>query len=559
MHTQKPILLNLLLLVSILSLSLTACSPQANPPAEAAAALSPTQPARSTAIAQASPTSAFQTASIWLDPNLPAALLEELHLPAGWEITAQPDSATLQLTIQPQEPLSQFVLALAAPFDTLADDISLAELQDLWLHAVPTSDLSSLLVDPSTLALLTMLWGDPSPAVHETPTENQLDLAWKQAGTWALVPFEQLEPRWKVINVEGTNPLADEFDPAAYLLSLPIGLNGPAADVQSLQQALETGGLTLLPASNRDPSRMTSVVVTGVTALVRGTASTMERKGMTYPAQDVGDILRHADILHVSNEVAFDKKCPPPYPWNDLRFCSREKYIELLDSIGVDVVELTGDHFGDWSVDAMNNTLAMYAERGWPVYGGGATEEQGRQPVKFEVNGNKIAFIGCNAKEKAYSTASASGPGAVHCDSEWLLPAIAQLKTEGYLPIVTFQHLEYYAYTANPILQADFRAAAEAGAVIVSGSQAHQPHAMEFDGQAFLHYGLGNLFFDQLYFNPECAKAFIDRHIFYDGRYLNTQLVTIRFVDYARPRLMTAEERTDLLQTVFTASGWATP
>ena len=52
------------------------------------------------------------------------------------------------------------------------------------------------------------------------------------------------------------------------------------------------------------------------------------------------------------------------------------------------------------------------------------------------------------------------------------------------------------------------------------------------------------------------AKAFIDRHLFYGGRYINTQLITIQFVDYARPRLMTADERTALLTTVFTASGW---
>ena len=557
MRIHTPLKSIFLLLAGSLFLSLAACSPQANPPAEAAAGLSSTQSLPS--VTPLTPTSTPTAPSVWLDPNLPAALNAELHLPAGWETAAQPDPAGVSLTVQPQAPLSRYVLALAAPFDTLADNISLAELQALWLHAAPTPEVSTLLVDKATRALLTALWGRPSPAVQVTLAENQLDLAWKQAATWALVPFEQLEPRWKVISVEGANPLADAFDPAAYPLSLPIGLSGPASQVQALLQALEAEGLTLLPASNRNPSRLTSVVVTGVTALVRGTASTMERKGMTYPAEDVGDILRAADILHVSNEVAFDKKCPAPYPWEGLKFCSREKYIELLDSIGVDVVELTGDHFGDWSVDAMNNTLAMYAERGWPVYGGGATEEQGRQAAKFEVNGNKIAFIGCNAKEKAYSTASAAGPGAVHCDSAWLLPAIAQLKAEGYLPIVTFQHLEYYDYSAKPALQADFRAAAAAGAVIVSGSQAHQPHAMEFDGRAFLHYGLGDLFFDQLYFNPESAKAFIDRHVFYDGRYLNTQLVSIRFVDYARPRLMTAEERVELLQTVFTASGWTTP
>jgi poly-gamma-glutamate capsule biosynthesis protein CapA/YwtB (metallophosphatase superfamily) len=33
--------------------------------------------------------------------------------------------------------------------------------------------------------------------------------------------------------------------------------------------------------------------------------------------------------------------------------------------------------------------------------------------------------------------------------------------------------------------------------VIVSGSQAHQPHGFEFYNGSLIHYGLGNLFFDQ--------------------------------------------------------------
>ena len=39
---------------------------------------------------------------------------------------------------------------------------------------------------------------------------------------------------------------------------------------------------------------------------------------------------------------------------------------------------------------------------------------------------------------------------------------------------------------------------ADAGAVIVSGSQSHVPLQMEFYKGAFIHYGLGNLFFGQM-------------------------------------------------------------
>ncbi len=79
---------------------------------------------------------------------------------------------------------------------------------------------------------------------------------------------------------------------------------------------------------------------------------------------------------------------------------------------------------------------------------------------------------------------------------------------------------------------------------------------MEFLGDSFIHYGLGNLFFDQYDVSPATRQGFIDRHVFYDGRYIGSELLTIQFVDYARPRPMTADERRDVLSKVFKASGW---
>jgi poly-gamma-glutamate capsule biosynthesis protein CapA/YwtB (metallophosphatase superfamily) len=78
---------------------------------------------------------------------------------------------------------------------------------------------------------------------------------------------------------------------------------------------------------------------------------------------------------------------------------------------------------------------------------------------------------------------------------------------------------------------------------------------MEFYGASFIHYGLGNLFFDQM-FRGELRMEFIDRHIFYDGRYLGTELLTYELEDYSRPRPMTPAERRGFLSYIFTAAGW---
>ncbi len=104
---------------------------------------------------------------------------------------------------------------------------------------------------------------------------------------------------------------------------------------------------------------------------------------------------------------------------------------------------------------------------------------------------------------------------------------------------------------------------AQAGALIVSGSQAHMPAAMEFNSGSFIHYGLGNLFFDQMsHMMPDGSviydtrNVFVDRHIFYAGRYIGTELLTYIIEDYARPRLMTQAERVKFLSAMFRAGGW---
>ena len=94
---------------------------------------------------------------------------------------------------------------------------------------------------------------------------------------------------------------------------------------------------------------MTVLVMTGVTALARATGYKMDTNGTTYPARDIRDWLRNADLTHISNEVSFNPDCPKAnFMDTSTMFCSRPEYIELLDFIGTDIVELSGNHNNDW-------------------------------------------------------------------------------------------------------------------------------------------------------------------------------------------------------------------
>ncbi len=509
----------------------------------------PTLPPTATLPLAIPPVPPLVTASLWISPTVPDALRQSA-LASGLPLAPQADKASVHLDIinpksEIRNPQSVWIYVLVAPFPTVTDGVSADELRRAWAGE-PGGPFAGrpLWMTTSTLAAFSAKWGAPGPgSVRSAPADQLLDAAWGEQPAWGIVPFESLEPRWKVLTVDGQSPIHKDFDQASY----PLVVNF------SLQPSSFT-----LPPSNRDPSKLTTLVMTGVTALVRATAFRMEQKGVTYPARDIGDLLRSADLTHISNEVPFAKGCPYPDPNQlTLKFCSDPRYIELMEDVGADIVELTGNHFQDYGSAATLYTLELYKQRGWQYYGGGADLQDASQAITLEHNGNRLAFIGCNPVGPPGAWATETRPGAAPCNYDWMHIEIARLRAEGYLPIATFQYFEYYTPIPTDKQKSDFRGMAEAGALIVNGSQAHLPQAMEFYSGAFIHYGLGNLFFDQMDIPVVgTRREFIDRHVFYAGKYISTELLTAMLEDYARPRPMTTSERIQFLQDIFSASGW---
>ena len=548
-------------IVIILSLVLSACGIALVQPNTPTSTLFPTAaPSRvptATEIAVTpEPTSTSLPPAVWIDPRLPGKILDTLgDMPSLVRVTSK-EKALLSLTIETGKPIISWVYALSAPFATVTDDVSEESLLAFWQsHADFPARV--LVMPPAIFDSLKVRYGNPMGDVHPLAEDNLLTYCQTHQNAWAIVPFEKLEPQWKVISLDGYSPIRKDFVAKSYPLSVQIGWDESYRAVTEAEYQLANDAISSVPASNRQADKLTTVVLTGVTAMTRATAKEMELYGVLSPAASIGELMREADIAHVSNEVPFASNCPAPQ-WQqavDLVFCSDDKYIELMREIGTDVVELTGDHFSDYGPEAMVHTLEMYNAEGWPYYGGGMDIEEAKLPLKITHNGNKIAFLGCNAKDPGYATASETNPGALHCDLDEMVNAIQSLKDEGYQVIFTFQHQEIYRWQPTEDLIADFRIVSNAGAIIVSGSQAHQPHMLEFYGDSLIHYGLGNLFFDQLGWFEDTNKAFLDRHVFYDGKYLGVELITVQFFNWSTPTLMTPEARAAMLERLFAESG----
>lgn len=363
---------------------------------------------------------------------------------------------------------------------------------------------------------------------------------WRDRSRWSILPFDTLTPRYRVLWL-------DDIHPLDMLADYPL--------------AFRSG------APNFYPERLTRITATGVTALARNMLPVLDARGVDWAAEAIAPILSRSDFVHVSNEVSLHPECPAGGErlGGNSSFCSRPAHFAILEKLGVDIVELSGNHNNDYGYDAYLDTLDWYAQRGIRTVGGGRTVDEARAPLVIEHNGNSIAWVSCNwigpyyalVDENPNATGGAR-PGAAFCDREWLRRALPHLSVTHDLLIVSVQYQEFDQYTPTDAQQADFAQLAAWGADVVLGTQAHFPQTYTFtpgmgERESFVHYGLGNFLFDQTFWAG--VRFLMDRLFIYEGRLISVDIVPGIIEEGARPRLMTADERLNFLHVLFVQNG----
>ncbi len=574
------------LLVVMGALALAGCSAETLPtsstplvaasatplPATATSPAPPTAPPTATALPTptATPTPDYEVLTIAVDEALAAFAPEAMESLAALDLRARgytlepatQGTANYYLRLAPaaEAPapgeqvylLGWRVYVPVVPFDDLRDEITSQELRQRWAGEAE----SALLMGQDTAALLAEVWGHGQP--HIVGAEDLLAALQADVDAVGLLPFDALVPTLKALRVDGLRALDPQLEVEDYPLALALWIEGP--------EAAELGPLLAEPWAgwpNRDPARMTELIMTGVTAMCRLTADRMETYGPLYPARVISDVLRAADITHVSNEVPFVSGCPVNTAADNLTFCSDYPYWEALEAIGTDIVGLSGNHVNDYGYDSARESITFYRDRDIPIYGSGLNVEEACAPLFIEHNGNRLAFIATLAYEPSWAWATDELPGACYFydNKERLLGLIAELAADPEVDLVSIelQYLETYNPYPTEQQVAEFRELREAGADIVTGVQSHVPQAWEpYDasspqGPGIIVYGLGNLFFDQMW-SWETRTGLIARHTIYKGRLLHSEILTTVLEDYAQPRWATPEERLEILQRIHQAA-----
>ncbi len=368
--------------------------------------------------------------------------------------------------------------------------------------------------------------------------DQRFSALWRDKRSFTLLPANELETRLRVLWVDDL-PVVDQLDryPLAFESDFP----------------------------NFSPDKLTRITLSGTTALARHTLPAVDAIGVERAASGIRDYVLLSDYFHITNEASLAPGCPDldivGFFGSNTSMCMKPEHAAIFDLLDVDVVDLTGNHINDFGFDPLLRTLDYFAGRNLAVVGGGRDLRAAREALVLEHKGSRIGWIACNDVGPAFAYVNedpnslyGQRPGAAACDRNWLREALAVLAAETDLVLMTVQYREFERFTPTSSQQFDYRTFAEWGADIVVGTAEHKPMTFEFyptgrGETAFIHYGLGNLFFDQQLWGNR--RFFLDTLYIYDGRLLTVEVFPGIIDDRARPRLLTGDDRFNFLHFMF--------
>ena len=199
-----------------------------------------------------------------------------------------------------------------------------------------------------------------------------------ESGDASIVPVGELDSSMKLLAVDDAYYLED-FARGALFEYLVV--EGESAEDLALFNELITSTLAEFP----ERETTLTMAQTGVTALSRRMNGKLAQvDGGAYFAASIGDFLKRFDLTHTSNESSFTDYA------TTANICSKWGFVDTLTAIGLDIVELTGNHNVDCGATAAIETIDKYEELGIKTVGGGRNAAEAAVPLEIAQKGTNI-------------------------------------------------------------------------------------------------------------------------------------------------------------------------
>ena len=210
-----------------------------------------------------------------------------------------------------------YVLVPVVSFFRNYDEISYEDIRMFWTGDSEALDYLSidgskpeLLITEEVYKVLEKILGpggnDNIKIVYswQIPTDIEND------NSFSIVPFEDIYKEYKVLNIDGMSVLDKNLDVVNYPMAAGISVKSNDPELAGIIAE----GFSNTFITNRDTEELTSVIMTGVTAIVRQVARKIESDGVLSPGEEIAEVLKDADITHISNELPFVEDCNGPIP-----------------------------------------------------------------------------------------------------------------------------------------------------------------------------------------------------------------------------------------------------
>lgn len=472
------------------------------------------------------------------------------------------------------------VAALGAAVDALTAD----ELNDIWDRKVTDwADLGGIkggidLVSGPDRAIGNLSVLEKSTD-HFDSYEALRTAMTIDSGIVTFVPIDELRPSMVAIAIDGADIARGVGDPNEWPFAERIQVLARTKKGEAQVAAIREQVTAKLPT-------ITRIVATGDVLQSRCSLAAIEATGDWGAAlrSPVGEYLAAAD-LSLSSLDGSIQGLGEPYGCVALEYpnlTSPPEVIEALTLAGIDEMTLATNHAfdcgkGSCGSQALIESMTRLNAVGIKTVGGGHNLEEALAPAIFEVHGLKIGVLGFDDIAAEDLEATEDSIGTAPLDDSYedeqntpprepafykppemlgvtrLEERVRALKAQVDIVIVQIQSGTEDTHTPSPRSIKGLRAAADAGADLVVGNQAHWVQAMEVRNDVFIGYALGNFIFDQTW-TPEHTQGYLLEATFHGKRLATVRMVPYQIENRYKPMFVTGETRAKVLGDIVDAS-----
>ncbi len=290
-----------------------------------------------------------------------------------------------------------------------------------------------------------------------------------------------------------------------------------------------------------DPTKIRTLLVTGDIIPARGVNYFATVKhDFLWPFRPTADYTKNADITYINLESPLFAGCPVS-PAESFTFCGDARFVDGLNFMGADVVNLANNHLSNYGAQGITATDQLLNQHGIMTSGQG--------PVAvIDVRGVKFGFIGFNGIGRAI-------------DQTALKAGIDRARQLADIVVVQFHWGKEYerqpmADRGVPTPDDPVAIGHEAidwGADIVIGNHPHWYQGVEVYHGKLITYAHGNFVFDQMW-SEETREGVIGTYTFYGTQLVAATWAPVRSYDYGQPVFMNQKDSATALQTMEAAS-----